>query len=117
MGSFSTSVVCIVLLPKNYIPKEGKNKINAHNLNIEPRQLGYIGIEKNRYYAIHKVEFDEILLITSTKYKIDSNDLYEDNELLTKTVCQGCDNNSFARLDSIGINRKGNSSLDDIFAG
>merc|ERR1712232_278708 len=77
-------MVCIILLPEGYVPKENRNENDGHIPIVESKQLGYVGTAKNRYYAIHEIEFNEILLITSIKYKIDSNSLYEANMPSTK---------------------------------
>ena len=40
--------------------------------------LHYIGLAKNRYYAIHEINLDQILYVTQKKEKLDSTILFKD---------------------------------------
>lgn len=65
------SLVCMCLLPDHLVReyKEDQNEPKARSLNE-------VGISKQRYYGIYEIKLDQILLITTTKVKIEPNLFY-----------------------------------------
>lgn len=67
-------LVCMVLLPKSYMDSNNETKKK------EVGTLDYIGESRNRFYTIKRVELDEILYVSSLKYKIDTTKLFSESK-------------------------------------
>ncbi|KAG7355547.1 DEAD/DEAH box helicase domain protein [Nitzschia inconspicua] len=61
--------VCMILLPSSYV-SNGEDAIEAMTRDLDACSIGEVGYAKERYYAIVTVELGQILLVTSTKKKI-----------------------------------------------
>jgi antiviral helicase SKI2 len=105
------STVCIVLLPESYVPDNESDKKGK----AKPATLSYIGSAKQRHYAIHEIGISEIVLVTSSKYKIDSKALFKDKSgpSLGLAMGIGSAHDPFARAKPVGSRRMDN----DPFAG
>lgn len=66
--------ICMVLLPQSYTPSND----DAQQKDLKLGALNYVGDAQNRFFAIHKVPLDEILLVSSTKHKVDSKVFYKE---------------------------------------
>mmetsp|Transcript_23886 Transcript_23886/g.68608 ORF Transcript_23886/g.68608 Transcript_23886/m.68608 type:complete len:1498 (-) Transcript_23886:33-4526(-) len=105
------TAVCIVLLPESYVPdNESDEKGKA-----KPTSLNYIGSAKQRHYAIHEIDVGEIVLVSSSKHKIDSKALFKDKSgpSLGLGMGIGSARDPFARAKPVG----GRRTDDDPFAG
>ncbi len=69
----SAHLICMVLYPKNYVISTESNSTK------ETGKLDYVGESMNRHYVIKRVELDEILYVSSVKYKIDTSKLYTES--------------------------------------
>ena len=81
-GNKKGLLTCMVLLPERFIP--GENDAICDKPLVP---LGGMGSARKRYYGIYSVSFDQILLITSKKKKIDTKLIYKSNDssnVLTK---------------------------------
>ena len=67
--------ICLVLLPPSHVSTDAK----GDGTTLKPGSLNYVGEAKRRHFAIYEVPFNEILLISSTKYKGDVNALFKDD--------------------------------------
>lgn len=110
-GTSSTrlqSAVCIVLMPESYIPPQN----DGADAKSKIQSLNYIGSSKHRYYAIHEVGIGDIVLVSSTKQKIDSKALFKD-DIKGKQSKSGGKLDPFARATAVG----GRQLDDEPFAG
>jgi len=69
-GSSPRPAVCIVLLPESYILSTEESSGDMKK-STKQGTINYVGSSKHRHYAILEVEFDDILLVSSKKHKID----------------------------------------------
>jgi antiviral helicase SKI2 len=67
------SIVCMVLLPKSYVGDESEMK----SKDAEVCGIAEVGFGKQRYYAVHKIKLDQIILVTQTQTKIDPKKIYK----------------------------------------
>jgi len=83
-GSTDDSVcICMVLLPQSFTSAKDDEQQQGLKLGA----VNFVGEAQNRFFAIHKVPLDEILLVSSTKHKIDSKVFYkEDLSKSTRSV-------------------------------
>ncbi len=65
--------ICMVLLPQSFTPSA--NALEQSGLKLGA--LKYIGGARNRCFTIQSVKLDEIFLVSSVKYKIDSKVFYK----------------------------------------
>jgi len=101
----SDGIVCIVLLPQSYTSvkdKEGEPVLG---------DLNYVGLQKDRFYVIHELSLDEILLVSDKKCKIDSNVLLKEKSS-SMSIRRGALGNPFA-----GARSMQRREADDPFAG
>jgi antiviral helicase SKI2 len=73
-GSEQQSPICLVLLPETYLPPEKGQEhkdVSSAKLSQKPGTINFIGEAKRRHYAIHKIDLNEIVLVSSSKHKID----------------------------------------------
>lgn len=101
----SKSCICMVLLPENYEDK----KEGSDNTPKQPTQLNYVGMAKNRYYAIHDIDLDQILFLSGEKYKFDTGALYKEEEKKSKGLVK----NEFSAFKSVSARK----NYDDPFSG
>lgn len=73
--SDDSSCICMVLLPQSFTPSSEDDE----QKNLKLGDLNYVGEVQGRFFAIHKVQLDEIFLVSSTKHKIDSKVFYKEN--------------------------------------
>lgn len=101
------SLVCMVLLPESYVPgseaqQQGEPKTVA---------IGSIGFANHRFYAVYKVTIDQIVLVTSTKKKIEPNLLFKDSKATKSAMGHGLASSVFFGTKPAA------RGLDDPFAG
>mmetsp|Transcript_11994 Transcript_11994/g.26099 ORF Transcript_11994/g.26099 Transcript_11994/m.26099 type:complete len:1429 (-) Transcript_11994:47-4333(-) len=100
------SCVCMVLLPQGFTKGGQSDDIKLGSLN-------YVGEAHGRYFAIHSISIDEILLVTTAKQKIDAKLFYNEEALKTNTRSADMPSmNAFA-----GARSMGSRQVDDPFAG
>lgn len=100
-------VVCIVLLPQSYTSTN-------EDRSDEPAlgDLNHVGRHSNRFYAIHELSSDEILMVSNKKCKLDSK-VFLKEKSSAKTIGRGSSlSNPFAGAKS--MQRR---DMDDPFAG
>jgi len=110
-GSDDLSCICMVLLPKSFTPPLDDDAQKDLKLGA----LNYVGEAKNRYFAIHTTQLDEILFVSSTKHKIDSKVLYKEDQASKSGSSRGVGgtfSNAFA-----GAKTARSRQDDDPFAG
>ena len=118
----SKLTVCMVLLPESFDPGDKNNTTDETKA-----QLNYIGSCKNRQYAIHEVELDQILMISAKKHKLDYKTLFKDDSSSATSSSSGFNStnrmmppmdNAFSGFKSIG-NKANNRdhNMNDPFAG
>jgi len=74
-GSTDDAVcICMVLLPQSFTC----SKDDEQQKGLKLGALNFIGEAQSRFFAIHKVHLDDILLVSSTKHKIDSKAFYKE---------------------------------------
>lgn len=66
-------LVCMVLYPHLYVHLPEAQK------NTNQGTLNFVGESRDRNYGILRIEIDEILYVTSLKYKVDASKLYSGN--------------------------------------
>ena len=73
-------LICLVLLPESFLPDstlaEGSTKVKESNT---IGGIGHVGISSHRHYAIYKLALENILLVSTSKRKIDPSLLFKDN--------------------------------------
>ena len=100
------SCVCMVLLPQGFTKGDRSDDIKLGALN-------YVGEAHGRYFTIHSISVDEILLVTTTKHKTDAKLFYNEEALKTNTRSANMPStNAFAGAKSMGSRQ-----VDDPFAG
>lgn len=96
------SLICLVLLPETYLPpnqKEGSNAAFSSEVSTKPGAINFIGEAKRRFYAIHKIGLNEIILVSSVKRKIDpSTLLLQEADSTTKRILS----DPFANTTAVG---------------
>ena len=76
-SSESSTIICLVLLPDSYVPREG---VKDARLTKMPANIGYIGSAEHRYFQLCEIALVEVLIITSKKYKdVSVKDLLQDS--------------------------------------
>jgi len=98
-------IICIVLLPQSYTSdkdKEGQPVLG---------DLNYVGLQRDRFYTIHELSLDEILLVSDKKCKIDSK-VFLKEKSNSKSTGRGSLGNPFA-----GARSMQRREADDPFAG
>lgn len=104
--------VCIVLLPESYVREEGAESIQTSKASAaKPGHLNHIGTAKKRFYAIHEIGLEEVLLVSSSKQKVDAKVLFKEDGASLPGIGGSSLNDPFARASSIGSRRS------DDFAG
>lgn len=104
-SSEGDGISCIVLLPQSYTSdKDNKDGTVLGDLN-------YVGLQRDRFYAIHELSLDEILLVSDKKCKIDSK-IFLKEKSSSKSLGRGALANPFAGARS--VQRR---EMDDPFAG
>ncbi len=104
-SSEGDGISCIVLLPQSYTSdKDNKDETVLGDLN-------YVGLQRDRFYAIHELSLDEILLVSDKKCKIDSK-IFLKEKSSSKSLGRGALANPFAGARS--VQRR---EMDDPFAG
>ena len=102
------SCVCMVLLPQGFTKGD-----QSDDTSIKLGSLNYVGQAHGRYFAVHSISIDQILLVTATKHKIDAKLFYKEEALKTNTRSANMPSmNAFA-----GARSMGSRQLDDPFAG
>jgi len=71
-GADGVTCICMVLLPQSFTLSND----NEQQKDLKFGALDYIGEARGRSFAIHKVSLDDILLVSSTKHKIDAKSFY-----------------------------------------
>lgn len=67
------SIVCMILLPPIFVPKESSST-------KQPGSLGYVGCAQQRHYTIREIEFNNVLLVVGGKpRKIESKLLFHED--------------------------------------
>ena len=110
-GAGKETAICIVLLPESYVPDNDSDEKGK----AKPATLNYVGSAKQRYYAIHEISIGEIVLVSSSKHKVDSKALFKDKSgpSLGLGTGLGSPRDPFARAKPVG----GRRMDDDPFAG
>jgi hypothetical protein len=99
-------VVCIVLLPQSY------TSTNEDRSEPALGDLNHVGFHNNRFFAIHELSSDEILLVSNKKCKLDIK-VFLKEKSSTKSIGRGSSlSNPFAGAKS--MQRR---DMDDPFAG
>lgn len=115
-------LICMVLLPESFVPashlqQQGEPKVVA---------IGSKGFAKNRYYAIEEVSVDQILLVTSTKRKIEPNSLFKDAKATKSSTGHGLEASAFFGAKPVsrgfddpfsGMKARGKRNDDEAFFG
>lgn len=98
-------IICIVLLPQSYTSDKGKED--------EPilGDLNYVGSQRDRFYVVHELSLDEILLVSDKKCKIDSK-VFLKEKTSSKSAGRSSLGNPFA-----GARSAQRRETDDPFAG
>lgn len=97
-GNDDLVCICMVLLPHSFTHSSN----DAGQNEVKPGALNYIGEAQSRSYATHMVSLDEIFIVTSVKYKIDSKVFYkEDAAKKTTKELPSAFGNPFANAKSI----------------
>jgi antiviral helicase SKI2 len=104
--------VCIVLLPESYIPPADDSSKSKKS--TKPGTVGYIGTRKHRHYAIFEVDFDDILLMSSKKHKIDPAVVLKEDHSLAKAGFGGLSSGLNAFSGASPVSRRNEF---DAFAG
>ncbi len=86
-----SKVVCMVLLPESFVidsnlQQQGEPK---------PVSIGSIGSAKNRHYGIYHITLDQILLVTSSKKKVEAHLLFNNSKSTNSTTGHGSSISSF----------------------
>jgi antiviral helicase SKI2 len=79
--SGKNSIVCVVLLPESFLlPTDDSRRKSSleRKISEKPGTINFIGEAKRRHYAIHEIDLSEILLLSTTKYKIDPDSILKD---------------------------------------
>jgi antiviral helicase SKI2 len=101
-GSAKRSIICLVLLPETYLPhRKGEEGIAASSANVsaKPGTINFIGEARRRHYAIHEIELNEIILVSSVTHKIDPNSLLPETPIAPSTRVM---DDPFLNLMSVG---------------
>jgi antiviral helicase SKI2 len=96
------TLICLVLLPETYFPPtqgEEPNAASSLKVSTNPGTINFIGEAKRRFYAIHKIRLDEIILVSSIKRKIDPSALLQEE---SSSTAKGVLNDPFANMVSAG---------------
>jgi antiviral helicase SKI2 len=124
-GSGPKPAAFIVLLPESYIASiesseatESRRESRRSRKSDKPGTIGYVGSSRNRYYAIHEVDFDDILLVSFKKHKVDASTLLKEDTQVTRAGSGF--GGHFSKLDpfanSVPVSRRGGNDF-DAFAG
>jgi len=93
----SKPIICIVLLPPSYVPDKSSQAKKVSHLN-------YVGSSNQqdtiRYYSIHEIELEEILVVSSMKKKIDAKQLYKEETSSLKVKSASIQNVFYPIRDS-----------------
>jgi len=74
-GTRDMSCICMVLLPQSYTTSEH----GPQQKDLKLGSLDYSGEAQSRFFTIHKVQLDEILVVSSSKHKIDTKVFYKED--------------------------------------
>jgi antiviral helicase SKI2 len=98
-------IICVVLLPQSYTSDRDKED--------EPLlgDLNYVGLQRDRFYAVHELSLGEILLVSNQKCKLDSK-VFLKEKSSSFSMGRGAMVNPFAGAKS--MQRR---EMDDPFAG
>ena len=99
------SISCLVLLPQSYT--QDKHDNDGKTLG----DMNYIGLQRERFYAIHEIKLNEILFVADKKCKIDGK-IFIKEKSSTKSIGRGAFANQFT-----GARSAGRREMDDPFAG
>ena len=108
-GKPDDKCICMVLLPESYLPKEGSAATSK-----KAGSVGFVGASKQRHYGVYEVKLENVLLVSTTKKKIDTKVLYKENSGTSSALggfgggSGGAHANAFAG---------GGASFDNPFAG
>lgn len=102
--------VCMLLLPESYIPEAESDK--ESQAKSKPGTIGYVGLTKQRYYAIYEVKLEYVLLVSGSKQKIDANLLLKE----TSSTSSKFGSHAQPNADFFG-GKKSTAALDNPFAG
>jgi len=100
-GVGAKSVICLVLLPESYVvlPATG------HDATRKPGTVDFVGVCKRRHFAIHDLSLREVLLVSSSKYKIDTSIILKEDTNDVMTAKFGTRGNSFGGFLPAGKGR------------
>jgi antiviral helicase SKI2 len=120
-GSGPKPAACIVLLPESYIASIELTEAmesRRSGKSDKPGTISYVGTSRNRYYAIYEVDFNDVLLVSSTKHKVDTSALLkEDTQATSAGLGVG---GHFSKLDpfanTVPVSRRCRNDFDS-FAG
>jgi antiviral helicase SKI2 len=111
-GKPDDSCVCMVLLPESYIMKEGTGASTK-----KAGSVGYVGSSKQRHYGVFEIKLENILLVSSTKKKIDTKVLYKETGGAASSAMSGFGGGAHANAFAGMAPRGGGGSFDNPFAG
>lgn len=116
-GSKKNSAICFVLLPESYMmPDNDPRKSEGSSISKKPGTINFVGEAKRRYYAIHEIQLNEILLVSSVKYKIDPDVLLKESS--SKPPPPAADPRSMNDFGAFaGMKSRGKKLDDDSFFG
>jgi antiviral helicase SKI2 len=100
--------VCMLLLPASYIPEAEPSKESQ----AKPGTIGYVGLSKQRYYAIYEVKLEHVLLVSGSKRKIDASLLLKE----TSSTLSKFGGHAQPNADFFG-GKQSTAALDNPFAG
>lgn len=100
-GSTPRPAVCIVLLPESFIPPADETSGAK-----KPGTINYVGSRKHRHYAIFEVEFEDILLVSSKKHKIDPTAVYKEDSVQSASGIGGLSSRLNAFSNASPVSRR-----------
>jgi antiviral helicase SKI2 len=105
-------LTCMVLLPESYVPEKDLGD-DATGVKKEAKvgTFGYVGLSKHRHYAIYEINLDQVLLVSSSKRKIDPKLLYKE------TAGHSLGAQDHAASSGFFNSKQSSSAFDNPFAG
>lgn len=101
-GASKKSIICLVLLPETYLPQKKGDEgigVTSENLSTKPGTINFVGEARRRHYAIHEIELNEIVLVSSVTHKIDPRSLLPEAPIAPSTRVM---DDQFFNLLSVG---------------
>lgn len=79
----ATKFICFILLPSSFVEPHAKEESKK----VSPGHIGYVGSSKQRYYSIREIDLGQVLVVSTSKQKIEAKLLYkEDSETSSRRL-------------------------------